>query len=47
MNAETPPEQKKNSRRRGRSITLFLVLLAFVLIVYGVTIVKIRMGYGP
>lgn len=45
---DKPPltdEQKK--RQRARNLTIFLALLAFVALVYGVTIVKIKAGYGP
>lgn len=42
-----PADQEKNRRLRGRNIGLFLFLLTFVAIVYGITIVKIRAGYGP
>lgn len=40
-------DQTKARRQRGRNIGLFLLLLSFVVLVYGVTIVKIKMGYGP
>jgi hypothetical protein len=52
----TPPDDANDSnaldaerirRRKGRNIAVFTALLAFVLIVYFVTIVKIKMGYGP
>lgn len=38
--------EKKQKLLRGRNIGLFLALLAFVALIYGVTIVKIKMGYG-
>jgi hypothetical protein len=46
---KTPVNSNKKKQRllRGRNIGLFLVLLAFVALLYGVTIVKIKMGYGP
>ena len=46
-NLQSDQVKQKARRQRGRNIALFLGLLAFVTIVYGVTIVKIRMGYGP
>ena len=49
MNAKPPvdAEAQKLRRQRGRNIALFLALLAFVGVIYAVTIVKIKMGYGP
>jgi len=44
---EQNAEVERIRRRKGRNIAVFIVLLAFVVIVYGVTIVKIKMGYGP
>ncbi len=38
--------QKISNRQRSRNLTVFLVLLAFVVLIFAVTIVKIRMGYG-
>jgi len=43
----TPAEAEFSRRRRGRNIALFAVLLCFVAVVYAVTIVKIKLGYGP
>ncbi|MDX2028140.1 MAG: hypothetical protein SFW62_05845 [Alphaproteobacteria bacterium] len=34
-------------RLRGRNWAVFLALVIFVVLVYGITIVKIRLGYGP
>ncbi|HEU0118370.1 MAG TPA: hypothetical protein VFR09_07020 [Alphaproteobacteria bacterium] len=42
-----PVAAERNRRRRGRNLAVFFALLAFVVIVYGVTITKIKMGYGP
>jgi hypothetical protein len=42
-----PASPDKNRKLRGRNIALFLGLLAFVGLIYGVTIVKIKLGYGP
>jgi hypothetical protein len=42
-----PIEAERLRRRRGRNWAVFLSLLGFVVLVYGVTIVKIKMGYGP
>ena len=49
MNKTSPsdPTVEKKRRQRGRNLTVFGVLLAFVLLVYGITIVKIKAGYGP
>ena len=50
----TPPSEKDVSlgaermrRKRGRNYAVFLILLAFVVLVYAVTITKIKLGYGP
>jgi hypothetical protein len=44
-----PPAVKRERKRRlrGRNLAVFLILLGFVLLVYAVTITKIKMGYGP
>jgi hypothetical protein len=43
-----PKEAAERSRRRhGRNLAVFFALLAFVVLIYAVTITKIRMGYGP
>jgi hypothetical protein len=34
-------------RRRARNWALFAVLGGFAVLVYAITIVKIRLGYGP
>jgi hypothetical protein len=49
MSAVPPPDpaEEKRRRQRARNLTVFFALLAFVALIYGVTIVKIRMGYGP
>jgi hypothetical protein len=44
---ENPIEAERIRRRKGRNIAVFAALLCFVVLVYGVTIVKIRLGYGP
>lgn len=33
-------------RQRGRNLVVFMSLLAFVGLVYAVTVIKIRLGYG-
>jgi len=38
-------ERKK--RQNARNLALFLGLLAFVVLVYAVTIIKMKLGYGP
>ena len=46
----TPSEQEEAERlrrRRVRNWALFAALGAFVALVYAVTIVKIRLGFGP
>ena len=47
MNAADPVDQERKRRRRGRNLALFFALLAFVALVYAITIVKIKAGYGP
>ncbi len=47
MSAPDPLGQERNRRRRGRNLALFFALLAFVALVYAITIVKIGAGYGP
>jgi hypothetical protein len=40
-------EDKRNKRRARRNWAVFLALAAFVVLVYAITIVKIKAGYGP
>jgi hypothetical protein len=40
-------ELQRQKRLRGRNLAVFAVLLAFVALVFAVTMVKIKMGYGP
>jgi len=47
MNAADPLSDERRRRRRGRNLALFFALLAFVVLVYAITIVKIGAGYGP
>ena len=49
-----PHSEEKNSvgaerkrRQRGRNLAVFGALLVFVVLVYAVTIIKIKLGYGP
>jgi predicted nucleic acid-binding Zn ribbon protein len=37
-------ERKK--RQNARNLALFFALLAFVVLVYAVTIIKMKLGYG-
>jgi len=41
------PAKERVRRRRGRNLAVFLSLLAFVVLVYAVTIIKIKLGHGP
>jgi hypothetical protein len=45
--SEKDIEAERIKRRKGRNIAVFGALLCFVILVYGVTIVKIKLGYGP
>jgi hypothetical protein len=36
-----------NKRRNARNWAIFLTLAVFVVLVYAITIVKIKAGYGP
>jgi len=47
MNEPTEPPPRQPRGRHNRNIALFVVLLGFIVLVYAVTIVKIKMGYGP
>lgn len=49
MNKPVPhdPAEEKRRRQRGRNIALLMALLGFVALIYGITIVKIKMGYAP
>jgi hypothetical protein len=44
MNAHTPTNGEQSRRRRARNWAIFLALAAFVLIVYVVTIVRMKGG---
>ena len=44
---ETMAEKERVRRRNGRNWAVFLFLLAFVILIYGVTIVRIKEGMGP
>jgi len=47
---ETPPDplgEERARRRRARNWALFGLLGLFALLIYAVTIVKIKLGYGP
>ncbi len=38
---------KRDKRRMRRNWAIFLVLASFAVLVYAITIVKIKAGYGP
>ena len=44
MNAPTPNDAERSRRQRARNWAIFLGLAAFVLIVYVVTIVRMKGG---
>jgi hypothetical protein len=51
MSVPTPKQDELQKgerlrRRQGRNWAVFLALLGFVMLVYIVTITKIKMGYG-
>ena len=49
MNIDPPPapdNAERIRRRNRRNLAVMLALLGFVVLVYAVTIVKIRLGYG-
>jgi len=39
-------EKERLRRRNSRNRAVFLALLAFVLLIYAITMVKIKLGYG-
>jgi len=47
MIAPDPLNAERLRRRRARNWALFAVLGGFAVLVYAITIVKIRLGYGP
>ncbi|HUY69236.1 MAG TPA: hypothetical protein VMV79_08040 [Alphaproteobacteria bacterium] len=40
-------DEERQRRRRARSWAIFLTLTGFALLIYAVTIVKIKLGYAP
>lgn len=47
MSEEPEPISKERKRRQSsRNAALFFCLLAFVALVYAITITKIKLGYG-
>lgn len=46
MSGEQPANTERKRRQKGRNLALFLGLLAFVVLVYAVTMIKMKMGYG-
>jgi hypothetical protein len=47
MTDPDPLNAERQRRRRARNWALFAVLGGFAVLIYAVTIVKIRLGYGP
>jgi len=47
MNAPGPLADERVRRRKRRNWAVFAALVFFVVLVYAVTIVKIKLGYGP
>lgn len=47
MTEPEAPDPKFLRRRTHRNWAVFLVLGCFAALIYAVTIVKIKMGYGP
>ncbi len=45
-NAPDPVSKERLRRQKSRNWALFFVLLIFCILVYGVTMTKIRMGYN-
>ena len=41
-----PLDKERDKRRNRRNIAVFLALGAFVVLVYAITMVKIKLGYG-
>ena len=39
-------DNERKRRQRGRNRAVFFALLAFVVLVYAITIVKIKLGHG-
>jgi uncharacterized membrane protein len=42
-----PLEAERRRRQRSRNLAIFAVLLGIVVLVYAVTIVRIKMGWRP
>ncbi len=42
-----PITKERKRRQNSRNLALFLSLLAFVVLVYAITIIKMKLGYGP
>jgi hypothetical protein len=38
---------ERKRRQSARNAALFFALLAFVVLVYAITIIKMKLGYGP
>lgn len=38
--------EEQRQKQKSRNLAVFLALVGFVVLVFGITIVKIRMGYG-
>lgn len=46
MSEPQPVNIERKRRQNARNLALFFALLAFVALVYGVTIIKMKLGYG-
>lgn len=46
MSDKEPVSAERKRRQKGRNLALFLSLLAFVVLVYAITMIKMKMGYG-
>lgn len=46
MTPDLELDPQRLQRRRQRNWALFAILAGFVLLIYAVTIVKIKLGYG-
>jgi hypothetical protein len=44
---QTPPGTERKRRQRARNRAVFFALLGFAVLVYAITIVKIKLGYRP
>jgi hypothetical protein len=47
MKLRDPLPDEQARRRKRRNWAVFIALMFFVVLVYAVTVVKIKLGYGP